>query len=106
MDWLKHAAAETVEKLQERVTKALGLKARGPSVPGDRFFKMVVNQMPVERREQVEAFFAAGKRWIGTENSVEVFLKAVEECFVEWMHRSAPAAEQETEHGEEETQSA
>lgn len=91
LEWLEHASADTVGQLQDRVSRTLGLKPRGPHVPGDRFRRMVVNQVPVERRDQVEAFFEAGKRWIGTDNSVEVFLKAVEECAVEWQHRADKA---------------
>lgn len=87
--WVATAAEETVDRLQDRVSRTLGLKPRGaqPPAPGARFLAMVLNQCPPEARDEVAEVFALGGRIAGTDNAVMIFLHMCHEVRVEWAHK-------------------
>lgn len=86
--WVTVAAAVTVEAIQERVSRALGLKPRGHiDAPGERWFRRLLKDVPPDAREEVEAVFAAGARLAESHNPMAVFLAMVRECAVEWTSR-------------------
>ena len=76
--WVEEAERKTREALEESVNQKLGLPARGGATdggePGEKFLRFILNQVPDERREQVQKIF----RLIGHEaelrNPVAIFL--------------------------------
>lgn len=92
-DWTKTAATESVDGLQQKVTTALGLKARGATLdaPGARWLAYTLNQVPPDTREEVAAVFTLGETVAESDNAVQVFLCMVREVKVEWDHKVQPA---------------
>jgi hypothetical protein len=83
--WADLAKKNSRDALRELVAKALGRKLKDEAEPGSRFRAYILNAMPsLERRELAEAFFEAGTRHVGTDNSVGIFIAAMEEVLVEW----------------------
>jgi hypothetical protein len=93
-DWVKHAATETVEDLQSRVTTALGLKARGPApeAPGAKFLAYVLNQVGDAREEVMEAF-ELGMRLARSDHAVAVFIALCREVLPDWRARANAGVE-------------
>ena len=92
LDWLQHAAAEPAERLQERVSRALGLKPRGVPPAEDLVLRFLLNQCPPEARDELAAVLALGKVIAGTDSTMAVVLNMARECRVEWDHRAATSA--------------
>jgi len=76
--WVEEAEHKTREALEERVNQKLGLPARGATTdggePGERFLRFIVNQVPAERRDQVQKVFRLIGREAELRNPVSMFL--------------------------------
>lgn len=86
-EWVKTAAAETVEAVQGRVTRALGLKPRGSTeTPGSRFLAYVLNQVG-DARDEVEETFRLGGQLARSDHAVAVFISLCREVLPDWRAR-------------------
>jgi hypothetical protein len=95
--WAALARALPAVTLQMRVSEALQAQPRGrePLALGERFRRAVLSAMPdIEAMEVVERFFELGRRVVGTDHAVGIFLAGCRECLADWevhTHQRAPA---------------
>jgi hypothetical protein len=89
-DWraVVQTASSVPEKaLQSEVSRATGARPRGALLaPGEAFLGYVLNQVPVDARDEVEETFRLGKTLSGA-NPMGVFLAMIRECRAEWSAR-------------------
>lgn len=92
-DWrtVVQTASRTPETaLQAEVSRVTGARPRGLlSDPGERFLNMILNQVPVDARDEVEETFRLGKTLSGATSWMGVFLFMNQECRAEWSARIA-----------------
>jgi hypothetical protein len=86
-DWIQLARRLPAVTLQMRVSEALQAQPRGrePLPPGERFRRWVLSAMPdIEAMELVERFFELGRRVVGTDHPIGIFLAGCRECLADW----------------------
>src|SRR3989442_612519 len=68
--------------LKESVNQKLGLSPRGGATdadePGERFLRFILNQVPADRRKQVEKIFRLIGREAELRNNVAIFLRLMD----------------------------
>jgi len=85
--WIQLARQLPAVTLQMRVSEALQTLPRGrePLAPGERFRRSVLSAMPdIEAMELVERFFELGRRVVGTDHPIAIFLAGCRECLADW----------------------
>jgi hypothetical protein len=85
--WIQLAHQLPAVTLQMRVSEALQAHPRGrePFTPGERFRRSVLSAMPdIEAMELVERFFTLGRRVVGTDHPIGIFLAGCRECLADW----------------------
>jgi hypothetical protein len=85
--WVALARVLPAVTLQMRVSEALQAQPRGREslALGERFRRTVLSAMPdIEAMELVERFFELGKRVVGTDHAVGIFLAGCRECLADW----------------------
>jgi hypothetical protein len=85
--WVQLARQLPAVTLQMRVSEALQLQPRGrePFAPGERFRRSLLSEMPdIEAMELVERFFELGRRVVGTDHPIGIFLAGCRECLADW----------------------
>jgi hypothetical protein len=86
-EWIQLARQLPAVTLQMRVSEALQAQPRGrePSAPGERFRRWLLSAMPdIEAMELVERFFSLGRRVVGTDHPIAIFLAGCRECLADW----------------------
>jgi len=95
--WVQLAMQLPAVTLQLRVSEALQAQPRGrePLPPGERFRRSVLSAMPdIDAMEVVDRFFELGRRVVGTDHPIGIFLAGCRECLADWevhAHRRAEA---------------
>jgi hypothetical protein len=82
--------------LQMRVSEALQAQPRGrePLPPNERFRRSLLSAMPdIEAMELVERFFELGRRVVGTDHPIGIFLAGCRECLADWEVHAQSRAE-------------
>jgi hypothetical protein len=78
VDWrdeVKFAERATTSAVQARASDITGAKPRGlPSEPGMKFLKFIINQMPPNKADEVEAIFEAVMKFADVKHPVAAFL--------------------------------
>jgi hypothetical protein len=85
--WVDLARRMPTVTLQMRVSEALQSLPRGREMapPGERFRRIVFSFMPdIEAMELVDRFFRLGRRIVGSDHAVAIFLAGCRECIAEW----------------------
>jgi len=85
--WIQLARQLPAVTLQMRVSEALQTLPRGrePLAPGERFRRSVLSAMPdIEAMELVDRFFELGRRVVGTDHPIAIFLAGCRECLADW----------------------
>jgi len=85
--WIQLARQLPAVTLQMRVSEALQAQPRGrePLAPGERFRRSILSAMPdIEAMELVERFFELGRRVVGTDHPIGIFLAGCRECLADW----------------------
>jgi hypothetical protein len=85
--WIQLARQLPAVTLQMRVSEALQAQPRGrePFTPGERFRRSLLSAMPdIEAMELVERFFELGRRVVGTDHPIGIFLAGCRECLADW----------------------
>jgi hypothetical protein len=85
--WIQLARQLPAVTLQMRVSEVLQAQPRGrePLAPGERFRRSILSVMPdIEAMELVERFFELGRRVVGTDHAVAIFLAGCRECLADW----------------------
>jgi hypothetical protein len=85
--WIQLARQLPAVTLQMRVSEALQALPRGrePLAPGERFRRSLLSAMPdIEAMELVEQFFEVGRRVVGTDHPIGIFLAGCRECLADW----------------------
>jgi len=85
--WIALARQLPAVTLQMRVSEALQAQPRGrePLPPGERFRRSILSAMPdIEAMELVERFFELGRRVVGTDHPIAIFLAGCRECLADW----------------------
>jgi hypothetical protein len=87
LQWIQLARQLPAVTLQMRVSEALQAQPRGrePLAPGERFRRSLLSAMPdIEAMELVERFFELGRRVVGTDHPIGIFLAGCRECLADW----------------------
>ena len=85
--WIQLARQLPAVTLQMRVSEALQAQPRGrePLAPVERFRRSILSAMPdIEAMELVERFFELGRRVVGTDHPIGIFLAGCRECLADW----------------------
>jgi hypothetical protein len=86
-EWVQLARQLPAVTLQMRVSEALQAQPRGREAlaPGERFRRWLLSAMPdIEAMELVEWFFTLGRRVVGTDHPIGIFLAGCRECLADW----------------------
>jgi hypothetical protein len=100
--WIALARQLPAVTLQLRVSEALQAQPRGrePLSAGERFRRAVLSAMPdIDVMEVVERFFELGRRVVGTDHAIGIFLAGCRECLADWEVHTHQDTEAPTRHG-------
>jgi hypothetical protein len=89
--WVEQSERLPCVMLQRRVSEALEAVPRGrePLAPGEYFRRAVFSALPdIEAMELVDRFFDVGRRVVGTDHAVAIFLAGCRECLSDWEIRA------------------